>query len=201
MRVTLFRLPALIAVTAAASLTLAACGSSSATSATGTRAAGSSTTGTAGAATRRGMTAQAQACLKQQGVTVPSRPAGADGAGGPPQNGSGRPAGAPEGGGGGGFGATMTDAQRAKLQAAMKTCGVSFGAGRGAPYGGPRPNTDSAAYRAAVTKYTACVRTHGYDLPDPDFSGDGPIFAAKIQQDATFQAASKQCQSLLSATS
>jgi hypothetical protein len=215
MRVKLFCPPALVAVTVAASLTLAACGSgdsgSSAASGTGTQSAGSSTTGTSG--TGRGMmTAAAQACLKKEGVTLPSRPAGTGGGGygdggTPPQGGGyglpGGTGGPPQGGtGSGGFGGTMTDAQRTKMQAALKKCGVTFGQGQGGPYGGTgaqRPDTSSKTYQAAVTKYTACVRQNGYDLPDPDFSGKGPIFAAKIQQDAKFQAASKQCQSILSA--
>jgi hypothetical protein len=212
MRVKLLCPPAVVAVTVAASLTLAACGSSnsssSSASGTGTQSAGSSTTGTNGTGngTGRGMmTAEVQACLKKEGVTLPSRPTGGgNGNGGPPQGGgyglpgAGAGAGAGRGGYGGGFGGNMSSTQRAKMQAAFKKCGVTFGQNRGAPGAGmQRPDTTSTAYRAAVTKYTACVRQNGYDLPDPDFSGKGPIFAAKIQKDATFQAASKKCQSLL----
>jgi hypothetical protein len=202
MRVKLLCPPALVAVTVAASLTLAACGSSdsgsSSTGGTGTQSGGSSTTGAAGNG-RGMMSAEVQSCLKQEGVTLPTRPAGGGGGGTPPQGGYGLP-GAGRGDGGG-FGGNMTDAERTKMQAALKKCGVTFGQGQGGPYGGmgggQRPDTSSKTYQAAVTKYTACVRKNGYDLPDPDFSGDGPIFDAKIQQDAKFQAASKQCQSLL----
>ena len=42
-----------------------------------------------------------------------------------------------------------------------------------------------------------CVRQHGYNLPNPNFSGKGPVFPANIQNNAKFQAASRACQSLL----
>jgi hypothetical protein len=50
-----------------------------------------------------------------------------------------------------------------------------------------------------VTKYAACVRRHGFDLPTPNFSGKGPVFNTS-QVDTTspkFVAASRPCQSLL----
>lgn len=111
------------------------------------------------------------ACLKRRGVTLPSQAggAGAPGAGGPP--------------GGGGPGAAGGNA---KLQAALRACGATFP--------GPRSNT---AFRAALTKYVACVRAHGYQLPNPNFSGRGSLFNAKIQSDPKFKAASKPCQSQL----
>lgn len=189
----------------ATTLTLAACGSSNdagstsaSAGATGTQSSGASTTAQGGNG-RGMMSAKVQSCLKAEGVTLPSRPAGGYGGGGTPPAGAstnGAPnGGPPQGGyGGGGFGGNMSQADRAKMQAAFKKCGVTFGQGAG---GGQRPNVNNAAYKAAVTKYTACVRKNGYDLPDPNFSGTGPIFAAKIQKDAKFQAASKQCQSIL----
>jgi hypothetical protein len=95
----------------------------------------------------------------------------------------------------------MSAAQRQKLQAAMQACGADFG-GRGGAAGrgdGRRPDVTSTAYRKAIRAYTACVRKNGYDLPDPDFSGKGPIFDAKKvdQDDATFKKASAACQSTL----
>ena len=50
-----------------------------------------------------------------------------------------------------------------------------------------------------MNAYVACVRENGFDLPDPDFSGDGPIFDPDQvdQTDETFQAASAKCQSTL----
>jgi hypothetical protein len=153
----------------AASAVLTACGSSSSSTTTAAAAGG-------GAAARgpRAGTALV-ACLKRHGVTLPSQAggtgagAGAPGAGGPP--------------GGGGPGAPGGNA---KLQAALRACGAT------SP--GPRSNT---AFRAALTKYVACVRAHGYQLPTPNFSGRGSLFNAKIQSDPKFKAASKPCQSQL----
>ena len=51
--------------------------------------------------------------------------------------------------------------------------------------------------KAAVTKFTACVKQHGYNLPAPNFSGKGPIFPRNIETNAKFQAAAKSCQHLL----
>jgi hypothetical protein len=50
-----------------------------------------------------------------------------------------------------------------------------------------------------VDKYVTCVRSHGFDLPAPNFSGTGPVFStAKVNtHSAKFIAASKACQSLL----
>jgi hypothetical protein len=227
-----------VAATLAATLALAACGSSGSSDATtaaagstGTQSSASSTTPSGGNG-RPMMSAKVQACLKQAGVTLPTRPAGAGGFrggqrppggyggtgttpgggyGGPRQGGGygGAPQGTgttpqgtgtagapPRGGARRGFGGNASQAQRTKLQAAFKKCGVTFGQG-GARQ---RPDVSSPTYQAAVTKYVACVRKNGYDLPDPDFSGKGPIFDSKIQSDAKFQAASKPCQSLLQGT-
>lgn len=195
-------------------LALGGCGSSGSDTTTTTAAAGNRTGGDP--AQREKL----QACLKQQGVDLPQRPAGAGGPGAPPggapptgDGGSpsgdgapstgdgGPPAGLPGGGGVPGAGAGgpggLSSDQRRKLQAAMQKCGVDpsrFGRRAG---GGARP--DDAAYRKRVTAYVACVRENGFDLPDPDFSGKGPIFdPEKVdQQDATFQKASRACQAKL----
>lgn len=168
--------------------------------------------------------AKLQACLKKEGVTLPTGrggqgggpgdapptrtdgapPAGADGA--PPADGAGGPPGGglPGGGGGrtggpaGGGGAGMSTADREKLQAALKTCGVTAPAdGAGRRPG--RPDVSSAAYRKSIEAYVACVKKNGFDLPKPDFSGDGPIFdpGEVDQDDATFKKASEACQSTL----
>jgi hypothetical protein len=46
-------------------------------------------------------------------------------------------------------------------------------------------------------KYVACVRKHGYRLPNPNFSGHGAVFSQKIQTNPKFKTASKSCQNLL----
>ncbi len=178
---------------------IGACGSASSTS-TGSAGATSSTTASAAAgggaangpnsARRAALTA----CLKQHGVTLPSRPPGAGGGAsgggsgtgttGTGTNGTGT---TPRRGffGGGGFAANP------KLRAALQACGARFGFGAG---GGRFRGRLS---HTAITKYVTCVRQHGYNLPNPNFSGKGPIFPANIQSSKKFQAASRACQSLL----
>lgn len=195
---------------------VAACGSASSSSNT----AGASSTGTTttsasaapGGGPNSARRAALVACLKQHGVTLPARPPGAPG-GGAPGGGSGG------GGTGTGTGTTGTTgtattgtgtgttgtgttprrgffggggfAANPKLQAAFQACGARSGFGAGG--GGSRRRLS----RTAITKYVACVRQHGYNLPNPNFSGTGPVFPANIRGNAKFQAASRACQSLL----
>ena len=162
---------------------VAGCGSSSSTS--------SSTSTSASAASSTGR-AKLVACLKQHGITLPAR---RPGAGGPPGAGSGTPpAGAPGTGttptgrppGGGFFG--RTGANASKFRAAFKACGANF------PANGRRRGFFN---RQNIQKYVTCVRQHGYKLPEPNFSGNGPVFPANIRTNKKFQSASKACQSLL----
>ena len=51
--------------------------------------------------------------------------------------------------------------------------------------------------KAAVAKFVACVKQHGYNLPTPNFSGKGSIFPAKIKQNTKFRTASRACASTL----
>jgi hypothetical protein len=128
----------------------------------------SSTPTSASAATSTGR-AKLAACLKQHGITLPAgrRP----GAGAPP--------------GGGFFG--RAGGNLTKFRAAFKACGADF---RG---GGRRGGFN----RQNIQKYVTCVRQHGYNLPNPNFSGNGPVFPANIRTNKKFQSASKACQSLL----
>jgi hypothetical protein len=199
-----------------AALTLTACGGSS--SGGGSTGAQSSASASSGSSTtqsggQRGfMSDEVQECLKKQGIELPQGgfrggdgqpPQGADGQ--PPEGygppGGGLPGGgeAPEGatppdGAGGGFGGS--DEDRQKLQDAMKACGVEMPAQGQGGGGFQRPDVNDGAYQNRVNAYVACVRENGFDLPDPDFSGDGPIFDPdKVDQsDKTFQAASAKCQ-------
>ncbi len=173
---------------------IAACGSasgsssSSATTSTSTTA--SAAAGSGGPnATRRAALA---ACLKQHGVTLPARPRGNTG---------------PRPGSGGGTGTTGTGtgttprrgfffgggggpAANPKFRAALQACGAKFGFRGGRGFRGRITHT-------TITKYVTCVRQHGYNLPNPNFSGKGPIFPANIQSNKKFQAASRACQSIL----
>lgn len=182
-----------IAVALIAAAALAACGSSSSPqSSTSSSSSGSA----ASAATGR---AELAACLKQHGVTLPTRPSGAK----PPSGGYG-PGGGGFFGGGGGGGARRgggagapngNSAQATKFRDAMKACGANFGGGRpgaGAPGGaGARPSA------AALASFSSCVAAHGYKLPKPNTSGNGPIFPRKIESNKTFEAAAKACESHL----
>ncbi len=165
----------------AASLALAACGSSSSTSTT-TSASSSASAGSSRTARRAALVA----CLKQHGVTLPNRPPG-----------SGRPPGAGGGsfGGGGGFfggGGGFRGGANSKFAAAFKACGAQFGF-RG------RPGRFRLSH-AAIQKFVTCVRQHGYNLPEPNFSGKGSVFPANIRTNPKFQAASRACASVLRPT-
>jgi hypothetical protein len=181
---------------------IAACGSASSSSGS----AGASSTSNSASAAAGGTgnnssqrTALA-ACLKQHGVTLPSRPQGAPGGapGGPPgsggSNGGGTGTGTTGSGSGtgplpgGGFFGGRGFANNPKLRAALQACGAKFGGGQG---------FRSRLSRTNITKYVTCVRQHGYNLPNPNFSGKGGIFPSNIQNNKKFQAASKACQSLL----
>jgi hypothetical protein len=61
------------------------------------------------------------------------------------------------------------------------------------------PNVNSTAYRNAVNGYVACMRQNGYQMPDPNLSGNGPVFdASKVNRsDPKFESASQKCQHLL----
>jgi hypothetical protein len=167
---------AVVGVLAVAALLTACGGSSTSNSATATSA------GTRASATRTALAA----CLRQHGVTLPA--AGGPGSGGPP-------AGAPGGGSGGppvgrpptGSGFPGGGGGGVKFRAALRACGADF------PAGGRRPGFS----RQAIQKYVSCVRQHGYNLPNPNLSGNGPVFPASVRSNAKFQSASKACQNLL----
>jgi hypothetical protein len=56
---------------------------------------------------------------------------------------------------------------------------------------------NSTAFKKQVKEYVACVRENGYELAEPDFSGEGPIFEKAESESSAFKKASEQCQSLL----
>jgi hypothetical protein len=183
---------ALVLVTLAAGGLIAACGSasssssSSTTSTTASSAAASPSSSSGSNSSRTARRTALVTCLKQHGVTLPTPPAGGAGRGtGTGTTGTGT---TPRRffGGGGAF------ANNPKLRAAMQACGARFGFGAGGGQGFRSP-----AARQRVTNYVACVRKNGYDLPNPNFSGSGPIFPANVQSNPRFQAASKKCQNLL----
>lgn len=189
------RMPALgiagvLAIVAA--LAVAGCGGSS-----GSSSSSSSSEASTGAGSEAGGNApggfeiseETRSCLKEKGVELPEPgqggelPEGGPPSGGPPEGGE-----APSFGGAGG----------AQMQEAFKECGVEVPeGGQGKPAGAPDMN--SAAFRESLKKYVACVRENGYELPEPNLSGEGPVFdeSEVNQEDPKFKAASEKCQTLL----
>jgi hypothetical protein len=177
------------AISLIAMVVLAGCGGSSSTSSSssGSSEAGSgSTSGTAESGAAPGgfqISSKQETCLKEAGVELPS-----GGQGGPPEGGAppqgfegGQP---PEGGQPGG-----------EMQEAIEKCGIEIP--QGGPGGANAPN--SAEYKSTIRAYVACVRENGYELPEPNLSGNGPVFKPSEvnQSNPKFAAASKKCQSQL----
>jgi hypothetical protein len=146
---------------------------------------------------------EAKACLKEKGVELPEFKGGSEGgppaAGGEPPEGGGLPEGGEGGPPSGGQSGPRGEAGEKfeEQKAAFEECGVEIGGGfKGGP-GGGKPNTNSAAFKKQVNEYVACVRENGYELAEPNFSGEGPIFEKSESESAAFKKASEQCQHLL----
>jgi hypothetical protein len=171
---------AVLAVVATA-LVLVGCGGSGGGSSTE-----STTTASSGKEGGRGgmfnISEEAKACLKEKGVELPGFKGG-----GMPGGGEGRPP-------GGGFGGKGSE----EMKKAFEECGVEAPEFKGGPAGaGGKPNTNSAAFQKQVNEYVACVRENGYELGEPNFSGEGPVFEKAESESAEFKKASAQCQELL----
>jgi hypothetical protein len=175
----------------AAALVLVGCGGSGGGSSTE-----STTTASSGKEGGRGgmfnISEEAKACLKEKGVELPGFKGGE---GGPPST-SEKPEGGEmpkrgEGGPPGGFGGEGSE----EMKKAFEECGVEAPEFKGGA--GGKPNTNSAAFKKQVNEYVACVRENGYELGEPNFSGEGPIFEKAESESAEFKKASAQCQELL----
>jgi hypothetical protein len=173
-------------------LVLAGCGGSSGGST------GTSTTKTTASSSKEGgpggmfnISEEAKKCLKEKGIELPEMKGGE----GPPANGEKPEGGAPEGGPpAGGFGGEGSE----EMTKAFEECGVETPEFKGGPGGeGGKPNTNSAAFKKQVNEYVACVRENGYELGEPNFSGEGPVFEKAESESAEFKKASAQCQDLL----
>lgn len=137
--------------------------------------------------------AELRECLEKQGVELPEGAGtgqgnGPPGGGQPPADGEFPPLG--EGPPGGQGGAPGMDNE--ELRKALEECG-------GSPPEGRQRNFDSGQFRERIQDYVRCVRRNGYDLPNANLSGEGPVFDADEvdQDDPDFQKASKECQDLL----
>jgi hypothetical protein len=184
--------------TAAAVVALAACGGSSTGSDGGTTSShtvASSDTAITPASSPSKRFASLRTCLKTEGIDLPTGPRGAQpSTGGPPTGGAptgGVPGGAPGGARRGGFKLPERVSQ-SKFQEAIKKCGASGGFPAGGPAG-----FNSKTVQTALTKYTACMRENGVDLPAANTGGNGPIFTTKgiDTKSETFKNAEKQCRS------
>jgi hypothetical protein len=168
----------ILAASAVVALTLAACGGGSGSS---NASSGTSTTASDGSGGFQ-LTDEQRSCIEGKGVTVPQG-GGQPPAGGQPPSGGSPPSGGAPGG---------QDFQ--KLQQAMQDCGVNLPS---RPQGGG--NFDPSQMGKQISQYVACVRKNGYDLPDPNTSGSGPVFDSSQvnRNDPKFKAASAKCQNLL----
>jgi hypothetical protein len=115
--------------------------------------------------------------LQKNGITLPKRTPGS----GPPPGTS--RLGLPKG---------VTAKQ---YEAAVKKCG----GGRFAGAGGGFRRANSPVFNQALTKYAACLRQNGIDIPAPNTSGKGPIFSTKGIDTASpkFKAATMNCRATL----
>jgi hypothetical protein len=166
-------------------LVLVGCGGSGGGSSTETITAGSAQEGARGGMSS--ISAEAKACLKEKGVELPEFKGDE---GGPPADAE-KPQGGPPGGGFGGAGSE-------DMKKAFEECGVEAPEFKGGPGGAAgRPNVNSAAFQKQVKEYVACVRENGFELAEPDFSGEGPIFEKAESESSAFKKASAQCQDLL----
>lgn len=192
-------------------LVLAGCGGGSSSSSGSSASATASSSGSEGSGSGGSESAgekggffniseEAKACLKEKGVELPEFKGGE---GGPPSGGHGeppeggekpeggeageKPAGGPPGGGKG-FGGE----QSAEMKKAFEECGVETG-----NFKGGKPSMNSAAFKKQVKKYAACVRENGYEIADPNFSGEGPVFEKSESESTAFKKASAKCSSLL----
>lgn len=161
-------------------------GSTSAAS-TGTSSTGGSSTQSAAPAAGRLRGPAFRECLQKNGVTLPRRTPGSGTPGG----------GFPGAGSGPVLPKGMTQAQ---FDAALKKCGGSnFGARFGRAGGPGVRRVNSPVFKAALTKYAACLRQNGINIPAPNTSGKGPIFSTKgiDTSSAKFRTATMKCRASL----
>jgi len=183
---------AAVLVLLVASVGLAACGGSSSSS-TATTTANAAASGSAGTATGPSGTATGPSgqgfgrfkalreCLQKNGLTLPKRTPGQ------------RPYGGLLGGAGGPQ--LPAGVTRAQYEAAVKKCG-------GAAFAGAGSRIKSPVVAQALTKFAACMRENGVNVPAPNTSGIGPVFNAKGIDTTSpqFHAAESKCSADLQGT-
>ena len=107
------------------------------------------------------------------------------------QHGPGGADGFPGGGAAGGGPKLPSGVTRAQYEAALKKCGG------GTFRGGATARLKNPAYLTALTKFAACMRENGVNVPAPDTSGKGPIFDTKgiDTSSSQFKTAESKCSS------
>jgi hypothetical protein len=113
-------------------------------------------------------------CLQKNGITLPKRTPGQR----------------PFGGFLGGATGLPNGVTTAHLRAALKKCGAFSGG-----FGGGLRRFSSPVYKRALAKFAACVRENGVNMPEPNTSGNGPVFDTKglPTNSAKFRAAVAKC--------
>jgi hypothetical protein len=119
-------------------------------------------------------------CFRSHGINVPDPSAG----GGPA--------------GGGGVFRALQRYPRAQIQAASQACRQYFAKAF------PRLNlspAQRAQFRQQAVKFAQCMRSHGINIPDPTFNGNGGFGIGRELRSIdsgspAFQAANKACSSL-----
>jgi hypothetical protein len=164
---------------------LAACGGSSSSSTTSASASATTPADAAGTDRRLGEKDASRRkalreCLQKNGITPPQR------APGQRRSSPGGPGGFLGGGAGGPQ--LPKGVTRAQYEAAIKKCGGGAFVGRGG-------RIESPAFKRALTKFAACMRENGVNVPAPNTSGNGPIFDTKGIDTAStqFRAAESKC--------
>lgn len=92
----------------------------------------------------------------------------------------------------------LSDEDAEAIDAAMEACRDLLPQGEG-PAG--ISEEDQAALQDALVEYAQCMREHGIDMPDPDFSGDGGVLQQigdGVDPDSSeFQEADEACRPAL----
>jgi hypothetical protein len=165
----------LFALTSVLALALGACGSSSSSSSSGA-------TGTAASSsTRYQARLNLAKCFRSHGLNVPDPSPGGGGAGG-----------------GGGLFRQLQGYSQAQVQAARQSCQQYFA--QAFPEANLSPAQRAQAQQQLV-KFAQCMRSHGVNVPDPTFNGNGGFgfrqaFRSVDRNSPAFQAASTACASL-----
>ena len=85
---------------------------------------------------------------------------------------------------GGGSGTLASRIHEADYRAVLKDCG-------------PPPRLPLSATAITILHaYTACIAKHGYQLPTPNTSGNGPVFPAGTDRIRGYRTAAKSCTSI-----